>query len=260
MTFPNDGTYVVKIQYSDEEISSVLAESRQARKHFRKLGEVTETVAAYRLKEKTHLQVVEKLATWRRACDFDRVVDDDNQWASRPLSLTPKQFTASLWSDLKALKDAISMAPVRDGFSQQTKSFIKEIGQGTVNMTDTIGQSTVNLTDAEYAMLKRFVERRGRYAVLVTVAAVDTAQHCDPRWPSSDIPSDLRVCIEKKEEGRLDPELDQLKPSSVSTGLETPVQQCPPNGETGRTTADGGLLVGVGSHLEGNIYFLLKSL
>ena len=53
----------------------------------------------------------------------------------------------------------------------------------------------------------------------------------------------------------MDPERDQLKPLSASTGLETPGQQCPPNGETGRTTADGCLLVGVGSNLGGNTFF-----
>ena len=39
-----------------------------------------------------------------------------------------------------------------------------------MNLTDAIGQSTVNLTDAEFAMLKRFVEKRDRDAAHVTVA------------------------------------------------------------------------------------------
>ena len=52
MTFPNDGTYVIKKECSDEEILAVLVESRQARNYKRKLGKVTETVAAYRLKNK----------------------------------------------------------------------------------------------------------------------------------------------------------------------------------------------------------------
>ena len=33
MTFPNDGTCVIKIEYLEEKISAVLAESRQARKY-----------------------------------------------------------------------------------------------------------------------------------------------------------------------------------------------------------------------------------
>ena len=63
MTFPNDGTCVIKMEYSEEEISAILAESRQARNHMQKLAKVTETVAAYHLREMKNLQAVEKLAT-----------------------------------------------------------------------------------------------------------------------------------------------------------------------------------------------------
>ena len=101
MTFPNNGTCVVEKQYSDEEISAVLAESRHVRKDLRKLGKVTETVAAYRLKELKHLQAVEKLATWRRACGFDRLTEGDDSWIHSTRPPTPEEFTASLWSDLK---------------------------------------------------------------------------------------------------------------------------------------------------------------
>ena len=127
MAFTTDGTCVVKMEYSDEEISAVTAESGRARKHLRKLGKVTETVAAYRLKEMKNLQVVEKLATWRRAHGYDRIGDGDNQRASRLLPLTPEQFTASLWFDLKALKDTISMPPVRDGFSQRARVLLRKL-------------------------------------------------------------------------------------------------------------------------------------
>ena len=44
-------TGVVKMGYSEEEISAVLNESEQARKHRQKLAKVTETIAAYRLRE-----------------------------------------------------------------------------------------------------------------------------------------------------------------------------------------------------------------
>ena len=72
---------------------------------------VTETVAAYRSKEMKDLQALEKLATWRRMNDFIRVADGKDNWfhGPRPLSPTPQEFTASLWSDLQELKDAISM-------------------------------------------------------------------------------------------------------------------------------------------------------
>ena len=128
MTFTTDGNCVIKMAYSGKEISAVLAESRQARKHMRKLAKVIETVAVYCLREMENLQSVEKLTIWRKTYGYDRTAADDIQWASRPLPLTPQQFTQSLWSKLNALRDAISMH-VRDGFSQRAKSFIKEIGQ-----------------------------------------------------------------------------------------------------------------------------------
>ena len=67
---------------------------------------VTETVNGHRVKKMKELLAFEKLATWRRMNGFDRITADDNQWASRPLSLTPEQFTQSLWSEVNALKDA----------------------------------------------------------------------------------------------------------------------------------------------------------
>ena len=91
------------------------------------------------------------------------------------------------------------------------------------------------------------MERRGLDAAQVTVAPVDTAQYRSPRSPSSEMSSDVRVCMEKNEGGIVDPERDQLEPPLASTGFETPGQQCHPIWETGRTTADGCLAAGVGS-------------
>ena len=56
-------------------------------------------------------------------------------------------------------------------------------------------------------------------------------------------------------EGKMDPEPDQLESPSAGTGLGIPGQQCPLNGETGRTTADGCLLIDVGSNSGGNAFF-----
>ena len=64
MTFTNDGTCVEKMKSSDEVISAVLTKSRQAQKYMRKLGKVTEAVAAYRLREMKNLQAVENLADY----------------------------------------------------------------------------------------------------------------------------------------------------------------------------------------------------
>ena len=49
---------------------------------------------------------MEQLATWRRTHGYDR----DDSWMNGTRPLSPQEFTASLWSDLKELKDAISMS------------------------------------------------------------------------------------------------------------------------------------------------------
>ena len=253
MTFPNDSTGVVKIKYSEREISAVLGASEQDRKHRQKLAKVTETVAAYHLKEMKNLQTVEKLATWTRGYGYDRIAADDNQWASRPLPLTPAQFPQTLWSELNALSDTI-LIPEGDRFSQRAKSFIGETGQGTVNSTNAIGQSTANMTDKEFAILKRLVEKRDREAIQVTVKPVRTVQHCIPRSLTPEISIGTRICMESSE-GKMDPESTELESPSAGTGLETPGQQCPPNEETcetRRTIADGCFLVSMGSNQGGD--------
>ena len=55
MTF---STGEVKMEHSEDEIFAILGESEQARKHRQKLARVTETVAAYRLREMKNLQAV----------------------------------------------------------------------------------------------------------------------------------------------------------------------------------------------------------
>ena len=103
------------------------------------------------------------------------------------------------------------------------------------------------------------MERRDRDAAHATVAPADTAQYrSSPRSPTPEISSDVRVCMEENEEGAVNPERDQLEPPSAITGLDSPGQQCPPNAETERTTADDCLLVGVGSNLGGNTIFPAK--
>ena len=72
MTFLTD---VMKKSYSEEEIFAVLVESEPDKKSRRVLAKVTETVAAYRLKQMKDLLTLEKLAIWRRMNGFDRVVD-----------------------------------------------------------------------------------------------------------------------------------------------------------------------------------------
>ena len=223
-------------------MSAMVAVSREACKRMRKLGMIRKTVATHRLKELRHLHAVEKLVTWRRTYGFDRLEDGDKHWVHGPLPPTPEQITASMWFDLNALKHAIPMSG-KERSRQRLKSFMNEIVQGTVSFTD-----------EECAILKRIVERRGRDAARVTVESIDTALPCSPRSRNSEISFDGRVFMEKYEEGRMNPERDQVESPSAGTGFETPGQQCLPNWETGRTTDDGYLLVGVGLNLGGNTF------
>ena len=203
-------TGVAKMGYSKENISVVLSESEQARKRRQKLAKVTETVAAYRLREMKSFQAREQLATWRRTHGFDR----DDSWVHGTLPLSSEEFAQSLWSEVNALKDAISM-PARARPWQKTMQFVDGL-KG-------------DLPDEELAAIKRYVERRSREAAQMTVTPVRTAQHCIPLSLNPEILSDVYVSMEQKDESRMNPELAELESSSAGTGLETPGQQCPPN-------------------------------
>ena len=105
------------------------------------------------------------------------------------------------------------------------------------------------LPDEELAVIKRYVERRSREAAQVTVTQVSTVQHCIPRSLNPEMPPDVCVRLEEKDEGWMNPERDELESPSAGTGFETPGQQCYSIWETGRTTADGLLTAGVDSNL-----------
>ena len=109
---------------------------------------------------------------------FNRVADGEDNWFHGPRSLppTPEEFAASLWSEVNALKDAISV-PARDRPWQKTMKFVDRL-KG-------------DLPDEEFAVIKRYVERRSREAAQVTVTPVSTAQHCIPRSPNSEMPSGM---------------------------------------------------------------------
>ena len=121
-----------------------------------------------------------------------------------------------MWSDLNALKVAISMSG-KERSRQRVRSFINELDRGTASFTD-----------VEFAMLNRIVERRGHDAAHMTVAPIDTAQPCSPRSRSPEVSFDARVYMEKHDEGRMDPERHQLETPSAGTGFETPGLQCHP--------------------------------
>ena len=235
----------MKKGYTLDEIFAVIFESERERKHRRMQAIVIETVAAHRLNKMKELLTFEKLATWRRMDGFDRIAADDNLWASRQLPLTPEQFTQNVWSEVNALKDAISM-PAEDTMTRPW--------QKTIDFVDGLKG---NLPDEELAVIKRYVEKRSRETAQaqVTVTPVDTVQRSSP-CPLDPEPSpDVCVSLENNE-GRMDPELEELVSPSAGTGLETPGQQCHPNERTweiGRTTAASFLTAAVDSNQGGRI-------
>ena len=105
-------TGVIEIRkYSDEELKTMLDETREASKQSRKLGRVMGIVAAHRLKKIREFLAYQELATWRRMNGFDRVVEGEKNWfhGHRSLPPAPEQYAASLRLDLKKFQDAISM-------------------------------------------------------------------------------------------------------------------------------------------------------
>ena len=228
MTFPTGLDFR---KYSDEELTAMLVEAVEASKHARKRGRVMGIVAAHRLKQMRTLLMYEELATWRRANGFDREMEGEESCFTghRSLPPTPQEYYASLWCEVNALKDAISM-PLQ-----------------LLKLFNAIEQDTLN--DEEYATLKRCMEKRVRETAQVTAVTRDpTVQPCSPCSPNPDRPSGVLCNLEN--EGTMSQELEELTSSSTSTGLNTPGQLSPPNEgvwETGRIIADGILTAGVNS-------------
>ena len=153
-----------------------------------------------------------------------------------PLPLSPQEFTASLGSDLQELKGAISISR-RARPWQKTRGFLDGLEW--------------DLPDEERAGIKQYVERRSRKAAQVTVSPLSTSHHSILSSLNPEIPSDTYVSMDEKDKGRMSPEPTKLETPSAGMGIETHGQQCPPNEgtwETGRTIADGYLLVGIGSN------------
>ena len=153
--------------------------------------------------------------------------------------MTPEQFTQNLWSEVNALKDAISM-PAEDTMTRPW--------QKTIDFVDGLKGKPL---DEEIAVIKRYVEKRSREAaqVQVTVTPVDTVQHSSP-CPLDPEPSSSTYVKLENTEGEMGPELEELESPSAGTGLKTPGQQCPPNEgtwEQRRTTANGFSTAGVDS-------------
>ena len=121
MTFP---TAVDFRRYSDEELTTMLAEAGEASKHTRKRDRVMGIVAAHRLKQMKEILLYNEVAIWRGENGFDRVeaVEKNRFGNHRSLPPTPEQYFASLWCDVNALKETISM-PARTPW-QKTAEFV----------------------------------------------------------------------------------------------------------------------------------------
>ena len=126
-------------------LKTMLDEAREASKHSRKLGRVMGIVAAHRLEQMREFLAYQELATWSRMNDFVQIVEDGENWSyvHRSLPPTPEQYTASLWSEVNALKNAISM-PTEDTVTKpQQKDSLDEL-----------------LANFEFARIKAYVEKR----------------------------------------------------------------------------------------------------
>ena len=232
MTFPIVGVDFRK--YSDEELTAMLVEAVEASKHARKRGRVMGIVAAHRLKQMRTLLMYEELATWRRANGFDREMEGEESCFTghRSLPPTPQEYYASLWCEVNALRDAISI-PAKSRPRQ--KDSMEEL-----------------LAKFDYAEIKRCIDKRRREETQakaqMAAEPVGTVQQCNPSSPNPDTPSD--VCFNLENEGTMSQEMKEPTSSSASTGLNTPGQLSPPNEgiwETGRITADSILTAGVNS-------------
>ena len=248
MTFPTGADYM---KYSDEELTTMLAEAGEASKHARKRGRVMGIVAAHRLEQMKEILLYEELAIWRRENGFDRVEAVEKNWFGdhRSLPPTPEQYYASLWAEVDELKAAISM-PIRGGPSWQEykRNIIRKLEQGEVS-------------DEDFAVIKRLVDTRDRDAAQVTVTQVSTVQHCSPIPKTPEPPPDVCFNLENNED-EMDPGMEELTSSSASTSLNTPGQQSPRNEgvwETGRITADSILTAGVDSSKKENISSPMES-
>ena len=84
------------------------------------------------------------------------------------------------------------------------------------------------MSDEDFAIIKRIVERRGRNAAQMTVTPVDTVQYCSPRPQTPEPSSDVRVCMKKNNEGRMDTKRDELEsPSAEVRVLNHPDSNVP---------------------------------
>ena len=103
------------------------------------------TVDAIRLENVREFLAYQQLATWRRMNGFDRVANDEKQWfgGHRSLPVTPEQYISSLWPEVDALKEAISMPAEDTATRPRPKDSLDEL-----------------LANFEFARIKDYVDKR----------------------------------------------------------------------------------------------------
>ena len=110
--------------YTEDKVFGVLYESERERERREMLTRVIKTVDAHRLKQMREYLMYEELVIWRRENGFDRVAEGEESCfpGHRLLPPTPQEYYASLWCEVNALKEAISM-PARAPW-QKTAEFV----------------------------------------------------------------------------------------------------------------------------------------
>ena len=197
---------MVKKGWTEEEVFGIGFESERERNR-RRLQAI---VCDHHLKQVKEFLLDNELAIWRRENGFDRVMEGENNCfpGHRLLPPTPQEYYASLWCEVNALREAISM-PARTPW-QKTAEFVDGL-KG-------------KLPHWELAEIKRYVEKRCRKEAQaqaqMTTKPVGTVQHCSPSSPNPDRPSGIHFNLEN--EGKMDLELGKLKSPSAVTGLNTP--------------------------------------
>ena len=162
---------IVKKGWTEEEVFGICFESERERNR-RRLQAI---VCDHHLKQVKEFLLYNELAIWRRENGFDRVMEGEESCFPGSLPPTPQEYYASLWCEVNALRDAISI-PAKSRPRQ--KDSMDEL-----------------LAKFDYAEIKRCIDKRCREEAQakaqMTAKPVGTVQQCSPSSPNPDTPSDV---------------------------------------------------------------------
>ena len=150
------------MNFTECDVTVMLAESREACKHIRKLSMLWKTVVTHRLEESKHLRTAEKLAAWRRLSWFRSV--RCIRWAVILQSPTPhaeRNYRKHVERCERVEKEILMSQPPKKQRAERMENFLNEIE---------------SCTDEGLAKFERIImERRRRAAVHPIVASIGTA-------------------------------------------------------------------------------------